>query len=150
VALGTVSDVMPMGCLNRVLVREGLQSVQQGQDKNILRFMRGAGIADPTKINESDIAFRLGPIINAPGRLGDSVAWAFLSGMQGEVEKPGLEKAITETLEELHEAKETLKSEEQKAKEANLQKWREANPDKIRHEEKKPSPLSLIIPILTG
>ena len=146
VALGTVSDVVPMGMLNRVLVREGLERMRRGEDKNILRFMRDAGIDDPKKIDESTIAFRLGPIINAPGRLGDSVAWAFLSAMQGEAEKPELEKAITQTLEELHEAAVALKSEEQKTKEANIQKWREANPDKIRSEKKNHSPLYDTIP----
>ena len=146
VALGTVSDVVPMGMLNRALAREGLGRMRRGEDKNILRFMRGVGIDDPTKMSESDIAFRLGPIINAPGRLGDSVAWAFLSAMQGEAEKPALEAAINHTVDELHEAAVALKSEEQKTKEANIQKWRKANPDKIRSEEKNLSPLYDTIP----
>lgn len=138
-AIGTVADVVGMGWLNRVLVRSGMGVIHRGEDKNILRFMRGAGIADPSKLSESDIAFRLGPIINAPGRLGDSVAWAFLSAMQGEAEKPELEGSIHHTIKELQEAADALKPEEQKRKEANLQTWREANPDKVKPKQENPT-----------
>lgn len=79
-ALATISDVVPMNTvLNRVLVRAGLEHIRAGGDINILRFCKAAGIKDPTKIEAEDIGFKLGPIINAPGRLGDSVAWMFLA-----------------------------------------------------------------------
>ena len=147
VALGTVSDVVKMGWLNRTLVREGLKQIRAGEDKNILRFMRGVKIADPTTIDESTIAFKLGPVINAPGRLGDSVAWAFLSAMQGEAESTPSEQSIAHTVEELHEALESVKSTAQKEKDARLAAWREANPDKLRKpQELKPHPLYSTIP----
>ncbi len=145
-ALGTVSDVVKMGWLNRVLVREGLQQMRAGEDKNILRFMRGVRIADPTKVDESTIAFKLGPIINAPGRLGDSVAWAFLSAMQGEAEAPALTLAADDTVQELGEALESVKSDEQKAKEKRIVAWRERNPEKVQTDEAKPHPLYDTIP----
>jgi single-stranded DNA-specific DHH superfamily exonuclease len=147
VAIGTVSDVVKMGWLNRLLVREGLQQMRAGEDKNILRFMRGVRIPDPTVIDESTIAFKLGPIINAPGRLGDSVAWAFLSAIHGDVPATALEGGVQQTAEELKEALETVKSPAQKEKEARSAEWRERNPDKLRKpEENKPHPLYNTIP----
>lgn len=146
-ALGTVSDVVKMGWLNRVLVREGLKQIRTGEDKNILRFMRGVKVADPTAVDESTIAFKLGPVINAPGRLGDSVAWAFLSAMQGEAALMPSVESIEHTVEELHEALESVKLPAQKEKEARMAAWREANPDKVKlREEHKPHPLYETIP----
>lgn len=131
VALGTVSDVVRMGWLNRVLVREGLKRIRGGEDQNILRFMRGVHIADPTATDESTIAFKLGPVINAPGRLGNSVAWAFLSGMQEDA-APGLVQAVGHTVNALQEALASVKSPQQKEREARQKAWRDANPNTLR------------------
>jgi single-stranded DNA-specific DHH superfamily exonuclease len=147
VALGTVSDVVKMGWLNRVLVRAGLQQIRAGEDKNILRFMRGVRILNPTDIDESTIAFKLGPVINASGRLGNSVAWAFLSAMQGEATPSTMEEESQRTVGELREALESVKSPAQKEKEARSAVWRQANPDKVRKsDEHKPHPLYNTIP----
>jgi len=71
VALGTVSDVVPLVGANRILVKFGLGELTQSRRPGItsLREVSGleAGPVDTTGIN-----FRLAPRINAAGRLDDA------------------------------------------------------------------------------
>lgn len=67
VALGTVSDVMKLEGVNRVLVSEGLKVMAEGTNLGIRTLLNVYGI-NRAPIAE-DIAFLLGPAINAPGRL---------------------------------------------------------------------------------
>lgn len=79
VATATVGDVVSMRApLNRSLVQEGLKVIREGADPFIAALAKVAQLPLAT-FNEESIAFRLAPIINAPGRLGQSIAWAFLS-----------------------------------------------------------------------
>ena len=79
VATATIGDVVSMAApLNRALVVEGLRVIHEGRDPYLSALARTAQL-DPASLNEEHIAFRLAPIINAPGRLGQSVAWSFLS-----------------------------------------------------------------------
>lgn len=68
VALGTVADMMPLLGENRSLVRRGLQQLNRTERPGLLALMHQAdlrlGTADATAIG-----FRLGPRINAAGRL---------------------------------------------------------------------------------
>lgn len=89
VAMATIGDVVSLKKpLNHALVSEGLQVIREGGDPYISTLARVAGLREPdiAKLSESDIAFKLAPIINAPGRLGQSVAWAFLSQADGVAE----------------------------------------------------------------
>jgi single-stranded DNA-specific DHH superfamily exonuclease len=80
VALGTQADVVDISKpLNRALIRQGLAVINEGKDPYISTLARVAQLADPNNITETDISFSLGPIVNAPGRLGQSVAWSFLT-----------------------------------------------------------------------
>lgn len=80
VALGTQADVVDISKpLNRALIRQGLAVINEGKDPYISTLARVAQLADPDHITETDISFSLGPIVNAPGRLGQSVAWCFLT-----------------------------------------------------------------------
>lgn len=79
VATATIGDVVSMRApINRTLVKEGLKVIREGRDPYLSALARTAQ-SDPAELGEEDIAFRLAPIINAPGRLGQSIAWAFLS-----------------------------------------------------------------------
>jgi single-stranded-DNA-specific exonuclease len=68
VALATVADVVPLVGENRSLVKRGLEEVRRARRPGI-RALLAAAKCDPSQLDESDLGFRLGPRINAAGRL---------------------------------------------------------------------------------
>jgi single-stranded-DNA-specific exonuclease len=68
VALGTVSDLVPLIGENRALVRSGLEVLRRPQRQGVLSLVGVAGISPPT-LNAYHIGFMLGPRLNAAGRL---------------------------------------------------------------------------------
>ena len=68
VALGTVADVVPLCGENRTLVRRGLQRIRSGGRAGLNSLAGVAGIRIP-QVGAGDIAFMLGPRLNAAGRL---------------------------------------------------------------------------------
>jgi single-stranded-DNA-specific exonuclease len=67
VALGTVADIVPLQGDNRVFVKSGSAALAQSRRRGIIRLMEFAGVKPP--IMPEDIGFRLGPRLNAAGRL---------------------------------------------------------------------------------
>jgi single-stranded-DNA-specific exonuclease len=72
VALGTVADLVPLLGENRILARQGLRILQQTHRPGLQALMRVAGVKQTQEIMPVDISFRLGPRINASGRLADA------------------------------------------------------------------------------
>jgi len=71
VALGTVADVVPLDHGNRVLVEQGLRRIRAGRCvPGISALARVAGCRQ-AQLDATDIGFRLGPRLNAAGRLED-------------------------------------------------------------------------------
>jgi single-stranded-DNA-specific exonuclease len=68
VALATVADVVPLVGENRSLVKRGLEEVRRAQRPG-MRALLAAAKCDPSRLDESDLGFKLGPRINAAGRL---------------------------------------------------------------------------------
>jgi single-stranded-DNA-specific exonuclease len=68
VALATVADLVPLCGENRNLVRTGLSVARSGARPGI-RALCAAAQVPLTRLDEGDLAFRLGPRINAAGRL---------------------------------------------------------------------------------
>ena len=73
VALGTVSDVVPLKGENRALVRRGLELLRQGRRQGIVSLAGAAGVKLPN-LSTGDIGFMLGPRLNASGRLESALA----------------------------------------------------------------------------
>ena len=68
VALATVADVVSLTGENRRLVRAGLRKLA-GTRKPGLRALMDVARVDPSGVDEGAIGFRLGPRLNAAGRL---------------------------------------------------------------------------------
>lgn len=71
VALGTVADLAPLVAENRILVANGLQELSRTKRPGLHQLTLLAGLSEGPR-TVSDIAFRLAPRINAPGRLGQA------------------------------------------------------------------------------
>lgn len=71
VALGTVADMVPLIDQNRILVRSGIEVMKNSIWPGIKAIRKISGIGSQ-RISSYDLAFKLAPRLNAPGRLGDS------------------------------------------------------------------------------
>ncbi|MGZ4355041.1 MAG: single-stranded-DNA-specific exonuclease RecJ, partial [Gaiellaceae bacterium] len=69
VALATIADVVPLLDENRSLAIAGLRALARTQKVGLRALMRAAGV-DPAAVDAGAVGFRLGPRINAAGRLG--------------------------------------------------------------------------------
>ena len=69
-AIGTISDVMPLLGENRVLVKYGLRGIPERSSAGLQALMQVAEIEPP--LDAENIAFGIGPRINAAGRLGQA------------------------------------------------------------------------------
>ena len=68
VALGTVCDIVPLSGENRMLVSYGLKVLKVSKREGIKALIASSGI-DLPNINTFDIGFKIGPRLNATGRL---------------------------------------------------------------------------------
>lgn len=69
-AIATVADVVPLLEENRVIVREGLKRIGATARPGLRALLELSGTAPP--LQADSLAFRLGPRLNAAGRLGDA------------------------------------------------------------------------------
>ena len=83
-AIATVGDIMDLQGENRILVKEGLLRLPHTKNKGLKALIRAIGLENQ-KISSYDIGFRLGPCINASGRL--DTAMRSLSLLQCEDEE---------------------------------------------------------------
>jgi len=72
VAMGTVADLVPLQGENRLLARHGLRVLEGANRPGLRALMEVAGVRPEQGIAPVDISFRLGPRINASGRLADA------------------------------------------------------------------------------
>lgn len=70
VAIATICDMMPLREENRVLVHRGLGSLRTAPRPGVRAMLERAGSWNENPIDETTIGFRVGPRLNAPGRLG--------------------------------------------------------------------------------
>ena len=72
VAMGTIADLVPLLGENRILAKNGLRMLQGTARPGLRALMDVSGISASQMILPVDISFRLGPRINASGRLADA------------------------------------------------------------------------------
>lgn len=70
VSLGTVSDCVPLSGANRIMLSEGLLRMNSPKRPGLEALMKVSGAGSP--VEAFDLGFRLGPRINAAGRLGSA------------------------------------------------------------------------------
>jgi single-stranded-DNA-specific exonuclease len=71
VALGTVADVVKLDGNNRILVAQGLARIRAGKASPGVAALLSVAGRDPRRIVAGDLAFSIGPRLNAAGRLED-------------------------------------------------------------------------------
>ena len=71
VAFGTVADVVALDHVNRILVEQGLKRIRAGRGCAGINALCEVAKRNPRALTASDIAFALGPRLNAAGRLED-------------------------------------------------------------------------------
>jgi len=71
VAMGTVADIVPLVEENRVLVRRGLRQLEHSLWPGLRALIEVSQVSFP--VTAQDVGFRLGPRLNASGRLGDAM-----------------------------------------------------------------------------
>lgn len=69
VALGTVADLVPLRGENRIFVYHGLKRLQKTNNHGLRALLQVADVDLSHPLSTSDIGFRLGPRINAGGRI---------------------------------------------------------------------------------
>ncbi len=70
--LGTIADLAPLTGVNRRWVQQGLALLPQSQIEGVKALLQVSGLSDETRaLKPEAIGFRLGPRINAVGRIGD-------------------------------------------------------------------------------
>jgi single-stranded-DNA-specific exonuclease len=108
VALGTISDVVPLLGENRILAKYGLVALERTRRPG-LRCLVDSILRDrsPARLCASDVAFRIGPRLNAAGRLGEADAAIRLLSTRD----PAEGSAIAESLERENRRRQKIEGE---------------------------------------
>ena len=97
VSIGTVADIAELKDENRIFVKFGLKGLESVKNIGLKKLMETCGIKQ-RRISVGDVGFRIGPRINAAGRMGmtDLAVQLFFTESSYEVDK------ITRELEKLN------------------------------------------------
>ena len=97
VSIGTVADVAELKGENRVFVKQGLKGLRDVANPGLRSLLEACGLGN-RRISEGDLGFRIGPRINAAGRMGmtDLAVRLFFS------EDPAETLALVQKLDELN------------------------------------------------
>ena len=99
VAVGSIADVVPLVDENRVFVARGLATIQSVEVAGLRALLDDAELEKGRRVDASDVGFRLGPRLNAVGRLGHAKEAVELLI----TDDPARARAIVKTLAELNE-----------------------------------------------
>ena len=122
VALATIADVVPLLDENRTMAIAGLRALARTQKPGLQALMKVAGV-DPAAIDAGAVGFRLGPRINAAGRLGHPRAALHLL-LTDDAEEARL---LADTLEELNHERQAVEGRIVREAIAQVEQWPEAD-----------------------
>ena len=122
VAMATIADVVPLLDENRTLAVAGLRALARTQKPGLQALMRGAGV-DPAAVDAGAVGFRLGPRINAAGRLGHPRAALELL-LTDDADEAG---ALARQLEELNQERQAVEGRILREAVAAVESWPEAD-----------------------
>lgn len=108
-AIGTIADVMPLSGDNRRIVKDGLAIMQRDKKSLSAGLKTLLDTACPYSITETDISFKVGPLLNAPGRMLDDGATLALELLLSNSRYDAQKRA--EKIAELNELRKTQVSE---------------------------------------
>jgi single-stranded-DNA-specific exonuclease len=118
VALATIADVVPLLDENRSLAIAGLRALARTQKPGLQALMRAAGV-DPATVDAGACGFRLGPRINAAGRLGHPRAALELLLTHDKDEA----RRLADTLEELNRERQAVEQRIFREAVAQIEAW---------------------------
>src|SRR5881397_3678387 len=121
VALATIADVVPLLDENRSLAIAGLRALARTQKPGLQALMRAAGV-DPATVDAGACGFRLGPRINAAGRLGHPRAALELLLTDDADEA----RRLADRLEDLNRDRQAVEDKILRAAIAQVEEWPEA------------------------
>lgn len=103
-ALGTVADVVPLIDENRIIVRQGLLSVQHQPPLGLAELLKVTKLAEKSSLSSEDIGFMIAPRLNAAGRLGQAALGVELLT----TESPERATALAQYLHELNQSRDKI------------------------------------------
>lgn len=71
-SLGTIADLVPLRAENRILAAHGLKVLSQAARPGIRALIAVSGMEPGGTLSSVDVSYRIGPRINASGRLADA------------------------------------------------------------------------------
>ena len=77
-ALGTIADLVPLRAENRILASHGLRALGEARRPGLRALITVSGMEPGGVLTSVDVSYRLGPRINAGGRIGDAALGAKL------------------------------------------------------------------------
>ena len=122
VALPTVTDVMPLHGVNRIVVKHGLEILKEGKRLGITKLVQRANV-ELENISTYHLGYILGPRLNASGRIGSAMDGLKLLATKDSTQAEELASKLDGlnferqrlTSETLKEAKEKILSEDLKS-----------------------------------
>ena len=123
VAVGTVADIVPLVGENRIFVHAGLRQLARSRWTGLHALLHVSGATAP--YDPSDIGFKIGPRINAAGRLGSAAeALSLLL-----TDDPGTAGRIAAHLDQQNRERQAVERDVTR----QAEEWVEANFDPARH-----------------
>ena len=95
VAIGTVADIMALTGENRIMVRHGIQLLQQSERPGLRALLDVSGFTNKT-VTAENVSFAIAPRINAAGRMEDATAALRLLLTEEEEEAAALARRLDE------------------------------------------------------
>src|SRR3954451_20481509 len=121
VALATIADVVPLLDENRSMTIAGLRALARTQKPGLRALMKVSGV-DPAAVDAGAVGFRLGPRINAAGRLGHPRAALELLLTEDADEA----RRLAASLEELNRERQAVEGRIVREAIAQVEEWPEA------------------------